>query len=360
MQICSGMGLVGAANSTLLLTRELAKRDNRVSMVCRPNSWIGRELASGPVEVIWSDMHRWPPDELRRIVAMARERQTDVVNTHMSRAHFFGVLMHWLSGIPCVATAHCRKFQPHWMFNDYVIAVSESTRRYHQRYNLVRPSRIETIYNFVDPRWSGEVSREARTRIRAEFGADESCCLMAVVGTLIRRKGLIHLVRALPKMLQAAPNARLVAIGGSTSSRYAARVRTTAERLGVADRVVWAGIRHDMEHVWSAIDLLIHPALEEPLGRVLLEAMAAGVPVVASDSTGIRECVVHGTTGLLVPPANSDALAEAAIPLLCDPSRRRQLGAAGRRRVEEHFSPAVLTLRTEAVFRRAVEQRKAA
>jgi glycosyltransferase involved in cell wall biosynthesis len=238
MQICSGMGLVGAANSTLLLTRELAKRDNRVSMVCRPGSWIGRELESGPVDVIWSDMDRWPLDELRRIVAMADERQTDVINTHMSRAHFFGILMHWLSGIPCVATAHCRKFQPHWMFNDYVIAVSESTRRYHQRYNLVRPSRIETVYNFVDPRWSREVSQEASTRIRAEFGADESCCLIGAVGTLIRRKGLIHLIRALPKMLEAAPNTRLVAIGGTTNGKYAARVRATAQRLGVADRVV--------------------------------------------------------------------------------------------------------------------------
>lgn len=193
MQICSGMGLVGAANSTLLLTRELAKHDNRVSMVCRPDSWIGRELASGPVEVIWSDMRRWPPGELRRIVAIARERETEVVNTHMSRAHLFGILMHWLSGIPCVATAHCRKFQPHWMFNDYVIAVSESTRRYHERYNLVRPSRIETVYNFVDPHWFGGISPEARTRIRAEFGVDESCCLMAVVGTVIRRKGLIRM-----------------------------------------------------------------------------------------------------------------------------------------------------------------------
>lgn len=360
MQICSGMGLVGAANSTLLLTRELAKRDNRVSMVCRRGSWIGRELESGPVEVIWSNMDRWPLHELRRIVAMARERQTDVFNTHMSRAHVFGILMHWLSGIPCVATAHCRKFQPHWMFNDYVIAVSESTRRYHQRYNLVRSSRIETVYNFVDPRWSGDVSPETRARIRAEFGADDSCCLMAVVGTLIRRKGLIHLIRALPKMLEAAPNARLVAIGGSRNDRYAAQVRATAQRLGVADRVVWAGARHDMEQVWSAVDLLIHPALEEPLGRVLLEAMAAGVPAVASDSTGIRECVVHGTTGMLVPPGNSDALSEAAIPLLCDPARRRQFGAAGRRRVEEFFSPTVLTARNEAVFRRAIQRRKAA
>jgi glycosyltransferase involved in cell wall biosynthesis len=306
-------------------------------------------------------MHRWPTDELRRIAAIVHRQQIDVLNTHMSRAHFFGVLLRWLSGVPCVATAHCGKIQPHWMFNDHVIAVSEATRRFHVRYNLVRPSRIETVYNFVDPCWTGRVPHETRARIRAEFGADDSSPLIATVGALIPRKGQIYLIRALPKILQAVPRTRLVVVGEAyTRRRYSKRLEATARQLGVADHVVWAGVRRDTEQILAAIDLLVHPALEEPLGRVLLEAMAAGVPAVASEVSGAQECVVHGTTGLLVPPADSDALAKVTIAMLRDPARRRQFGEAARKRIQEEFSPASLTERYEAVFRRVAARRKAA
>jgi glycosyltransferase involved in cell wall biosynthesis len=361
LQLCSGEGLSGAAKSTLLLTRELANRGHRVWLGCRRDSWIGSQLGSDSVEAIWSDLHRWPPDELRRIAALARLRQIDVVNTHMSRAHVFGVLLRWLFGIPCVATAHCGKFQPHWMLNDYVVAVSEAMRRYHVRYNLVRPSRIETVYNFVDPRWTGQAAPADRARVRAEFGADDSCLLIATVGAITPRKGQLHLIRALPGILQAVPGTRLVLVGAEPSrSTYLERVKATAEELGVAGHVVWAGTRSDVERIFAAIDLLVHPALEEPLGRVLLEAMASGVPVVTSDVNGTGECIRHGVTGLLVPPAESGPLAEATISLLRDPAKRRQFGEAGRAEIRERFSPAALTERYEAVFLRVIAQRKAA
>jgi glycosyltransferase involved in cell wall biosynthesis len=306
-------------------------------------------------------MRRWPPDELRRVARLARRRQTEVISTHMSRAHLFGVLLRWMTGIPCVATAHSCKFQPHWMFNDYVIAVSEATRRYHVRFNRVRRSRIETVFNFVDPRWTSRVCEDARARVRAEFGVDDSSPLIGTVGWLIPRKGQIYLIRALPKILRAAPAAKLVAIGGAgRRGKYLPRVQNEAERLGVADHFIWAGVRDDMEQLYPALDLLVHPALEEPMGRVLMEAMAAGVPVVTSDVTGTSECVADGQTGLLVPPRDPDALAEATIALLRDPERRRQFGEAGVRRVEEEFSPESQVARTEAIFRRAALRRKAA
>src|SRR4030042_1454222 len=109
MQICSGGGLNGAAYSTLLLTRELARRGHRLFMVCPRGAWIGRQVAAG----------------------------------------------------------HCCHFQLHWMFNDYVIAVSEATRRYHVAYNLVRRARSETIYNFIDYRRMSEIPSDARRRTRS-------------------------------------------------------------------------------------------------------------------------------------------------------------------------------------------------
>ena len=88
--------------------------------------------------MIRSDLHRWPFDELRRISRFVRQEKIDVIHTHTSRSNFFGILVRWLTGVPSVATAHSCHIQLHWMFNDWVIAVSESTRRYQRRYNLVR------------------------------------------------------------------------------------------------------------------------------------------------------------------------------------------------------------------------------
>ena len=361
LEICSGKSLNGAAYSTLLLTRELASRGHRVSMACLPYSWMSGQLADDPVEVIESDLHRWPPDELRRIAAAVRRRRIDVVHTHMSRAHLFGVLLRILFGVPCVATAHCRKFQPHWMLNDHVIAVSEATRRFHVRFNLVRPRRIETVYNFVDPRWRGEVPQHVRARIRAELGAGESSALVASVGQISQRKGQVYLVRAMPKILHAVPEAKLLLVGGTTRTRkYLNQVEAVARELGVADHVVWTGMRDDVEELLAAVDLLAHAALEEPLSRVLLEAMTAGLPIVATDVTGTRECITPGETGVLVPPEDPDALAEAIVALLGDPARRHRLGRAAQRQVARDFSPQTTASRTEAVFERVVSRRKAA
>jgi len=150
MEIVSGVGVNRAVTHCLVLTRELARRGHAVTLVCRPDAWIARQLAVDPVDVIPSDLHRWPLDELRRLAALARERRIDVVHTHMSRAHSFGVLLRWAGGLPCVATAQSRHVQLHWMFNDRVIAVSDTTRRFHRSYNLVRADRLVTIPDFVD------------------------------------------------------------------------------------------------------------------------------------------------------------------------------------------------------------------
>ena len=150
MEIVSGAGENRAVTHCLLLARELARRGHPVTLVCRPGAWIARQLPVHPVDLIESDLHRWPLDELRRIAAVARESRIEVVHTHMSRAHSFGVLLRWTSGLPCVATAQSRHVRLHWMFNDRVIAVSDTTRRFHRSYNLVRADRIVTIPDFVD------------------------------------------------------------------------------------------------------------------------------------------------------------------------------------------------------------------
>ena len=351
MEIVSGTGLNGAIRHCWLLSSALVRRGHSVTLVCDPDSWIATQAAGCGIEVIPSDLHRWPIDELRRIAAAAARRRIDVIHTHMSRAHFFGVLLRWLSGVPCVATAHNRHFQLHWMFNDLVIAVSEATRRFHRRANLVSPRRLVTIHNFVDQDRITPADPQTRRRLRHTLGIDERSPLVGSIGDVIPDKGYPYLVQAVPRILAAVPEARFVFVGGENRlPDYVARVKATAERLGVAAKILWTGHRSDVLDLLAAFDLFVAASVEESFGLAILEAMVAGLPVVATAVGGIPEVVRHGVTGLLVPPAQSDALADAVIRLLSDSALARRFGESGRRRALADFALEAQAGRIEAAL----------
>jgi glycosyltransferase involved in cell wall biosynthesis len=355
MEIISGAGVNGAASHCALLTRELVRCGHMVTLLCRPDAWIAKELADAPVEILYSDMRRFPPYELRRVASEIRWRGIEVVHTHMSRAHLFGVLLRYFAGVPSVATAHSQHFQPHWMFNDLVIAVSDATRQYHRRFNLVRSKRIVTIHNFIPRVVTAPEPASNRSSLRAAFGVADDELLLGIVGSVIPSKGHLHLFRALPKITTAIPNVRLVVVGGG-SEEFGHSLQQEAKRLGVEGQVIWAGYRSDVPQVMSSLDVFVVASLKENLPQVILEAMAAGIPVVATAVGGISECLAAGETGILVPPRDSNALAQAVIDLLANPTRRKAFGMAGRRRVRECFSPESQIPQFETAFERVARR----
>ena len=253
-----------------------------------------------------------------------------MIHTHMSRANFFGVLLRRFSGIPCVATANNRYIQLHWMFNDRVLAASEATRRFHIRWNRVRRGKIDVIYNFID----------AAVRVREELEIDRDASLVLVVGNLIRRKGIIHLVEALTEIQQHVPGVQVVSVG-HPHAEYEREVIARAKQLGVDKRFHHIGPRDDIPALLAAADLFALPTLEDNLPLAVLEAMAAGLPIVATRVGGIPEAVQHGHNGLLVPRRAPHDLAKAVVHILGDPQVRRGMGRAGRERLQSCFSKDV-------------------
>src|SRR5262245_36906858 len=125
MQVISGMGVNGAVLQCRALSKALCARGHEVTLVCRPESWTSLQPGEPGLRVITNELRHLPLTDVRVIARLIHDEGIQVVHTHQSRAHLFGVLTRCFASRPCVATAHARHFQPHWRFNDYVVANSE-------------------------------------------------------------------------------------------------------------------------------------------------------------------------------------------------------------------------------------------
>jgi glycosyltransferase involved in cell wall biosynthesis len=145
------------------------------------------------------------------------------------------------------------------------------------------------------------------------------------------------LLRAVGLLAPQFPRLRLVQIGSEANAHSTELMKRLAREVMADDRVVWAGLRNDVADLVSATDIYCQPSRGEGLGLGVMEAMASGLPVVASRVGGLCESVVDGQTGLLVPPESPEALAAALAGLLRDGTKRRQMGEAGRLHVQQNF-----------------------
>jgi len=149
------------------------------------------------------------------------------------------------------------------------------------------------------------------------------------------------LIEAMPEVLRQFPAARAVVIGGvhRAGEAYAAALRARVQALGIADRVLFAGFRNDVVDVMNAMDVIAHTSVRpEPFGRVILEGMLLGKPVVATDAGGVPELIEDGESGFLVPPGDAPALAAKLAEILQDPDRARRVGHQGRSWARERFA----------------------
>lgn len=217
---------------------------------------------------------------------------------------------------------------------DGLIAVSPEVKESIQAtMPSVPAAKIAVIPNGVDTRrYARHTERDAT---RARLGLAEGDQFVAVVAMFKEQKGHRYLIEAAATLAPAFPNARFLLIGDGELRGDLER-RVAAANLEATVRL--PGLRPDVPELLAAADLFVLPSLWEGLPMALIEAMAAGLPVVATDVSGTRGVVVDGETGLLVPPGDAVALSRAIATLLDNPGRAAQMGSAGRRRVDGLFS----------------------
>ena len=204
--------------------------------------------------------------------------------------------------------------------SDRIIAVSPEEQRFCVRSGLGR-SRVVLIPNGI-----ASIAFPSRTQARQGLDLAADCVVAGFVGRLVDQKAPDVLIKALAGVARTAPRCRLIIVG---TGPLEGELRTLADRLGVADRILWLGER-DGKMILPAFDLLALPSRKEGLPYVVLEALAAGLPVLATASAGVEILVRHGHNGLVVPPGRPDLFAAALAELLSDPLKLEQFGRRSR------------------------------
>lgn len=297
-----------------------------------------------------------------RCVRVLRALRPDLVHVGNGlRANFDALLACWLLKIP--ALCHVKGFEKYsarerWMAKrvSAIVCMTQAVLEHCKRHGIVHRREV-VIYDALDP--LDFVPRREAPAVRSELGVPEGVPLVGVVGNIQEWKGQMVFVEALAQLAARVPEVRGVIIGGvhRAGERYYRMLLERARSLGVAERLIVTGFREDVPDLVHALDVLVHTSVRpEPFGRVILEGMMSGKPVVAASAGGVPELVEHGRTGLLVPPGQPEALANAVAGLLGSPDARRAMGERAKSWAEQRFSLARHVQEFERLYRVILEE----
>ena len=301
------------------------------------------------------------PVAFARLLALIRRVRPTVVHTHLQAANLYGRLAAWLAQVPVlIATEHNvytgkpRRYVvvERWLARetDVLIAVSEHVRRFLAEQLGVPPATVRVVRNGAAA-LAPSSARIAELRARLErAGARRP--VVATVASLTAKKGHAFLFEAVAR-LRSQNIACTLVLAGEGPERQ--RLQATMERLGLTEFVHFLGSVSDVGSVLAVADLIVLPSVVEGLPLALLEAMLAGKPVVATAVGGIPEVIVSGDNGLLVPPCDEAALADAIARVLQSPEVGERIGARGRCTVQQHFTEAAYLRSLEAIYTEAVQ-----
>ena len=254
LQVTSGVCVNGALTYCKFISEQLESRGHEITILCRANGWL-QEHVDPSIRFIESELNR-SPYELRRIARWIKENEIDLIHTHMSRGHSFGVLMRLMTGVPVIATAHSCSFQLHWLMNDYVIANSQSTYDYHRRVNRIPAQNMEKVFCFTDLERFKHVTPQNVTRVKRQMRLKGDEFLIGVVGEVVARKGQLYLFQALAELAEVIPDFKLVLLGRfNRNDPYVKKLRAIQRKDKLFRRVKWLGLRSNVEDYMSAFDV---------------------------------------------------------------------------------------------------------
>jgi glycosyltransferase involved in cell wall biosynthesis len=287
------------------------------------------------------------PFDLFRLVKYIRQYRPNIIHTQLETSDVLGTIAAWLLKIPSVSTIHTleqpsKRMKKSWrnylrwnclsLFSRRVVVVSEVARQHYIQLGY-RSEKLLTLYNGIDLKkfnCAGQTDIDKWSILELP---NDSVVLVSVA-VLREPKGIQYMLQAMPDLLAKVPNMYYVVVG---DGQYRATLESLAESLGIKSQVLFMSFRSDIPEILAASDLFVHPTLADALPTVLFEAMAVGVPIIASQVGGVPEILEHDVNGLLVPPANSSSLVDACLRILSDKGLAGRLASIARDTVVRRF-----------------------
>ena len=350
----------GAERHVADLARALAGKGHGVEVACSVDGALSGPLQQAGVTVrpLTGGIvkRRVGPAYAARLGRIIKREGFDLVHAHVYSSAVAAAIATLGTGTPLVTTEHTEALWQgrtarvisgwaSWRARR-IIAVSSVIRDRLVERDQVPPDRITVIPNAVAPRQERDPGSDPA--LSPGFGDGPR---VGIVARLQPEKGVANFVKAAARVAGSVPEAGFIVVGDGPLRE---ELPALAGRLGVRDRIHFLGTRSDVGALMALMDVIAVPSLSEGSPLVTLEAMAAGVPVVASNVGGIPDQIRHREEGLLVPPGDAKSLADAILELLRDPARARALGEAARRRATSEFAHETMVARVESVYRSAL------
>jgi glycosyltransferase involved in cell wall biosynthesis len=349
LHIDTEKGFRGGEGQVLLLMEGLKKRGHENFLAAPRDSSI-IEKAEDIADSILRLKHEriFSIINMHRICKFVQSSQADILHLHTAHAHMVGGIVGMLRRKPVVVTRRVdfpiRNRFKYNCLSDKIIAISQKIKEVLVRGGVIE-NKIAVIPSGIDTKKFDGVDEAGS--LYEEFKIPQGSLVIGTVAHLADHKGHAYLLKAIPQVLKELPNCFFLFIGeGELKGFLKARCR----KLGINDKVFFTGFREDIPEILSILDLFVLPSHLEGLCTSLMDAMYMGVPVVATNAGGIPEVVEDGKSGILVPPKDPRALAEAIINLLKDEDKRRRFSADGKQRIIEKFTASQMVDKVEQVY----------
>jgi glycosyltransferase involved in cell wall biosynthesis len=353
-------GLAGSENHLLALLPRLRDHGYQSTMLVladrndRPGTFVERMQAVGIPTKVTAMLGDLDPLLFARLVRFIWQGRYHLVHTHLLHAGLYGRLAGRIAGTRVISTYH--NDNPFHLTQGLkqinrvttsmccqVICISKAVQGFVHKQIGVPLNRLNVIYYGLEP----VLFRSSMPRLRSDLGIGPTDPVVGIVARLIEQKGHIYLLQAMRFLLDDIPSVHLLIVGEGELRPY---LESLTAQLRIKEHVHYLGFRTEASNLMHEFDVFVLPSLFEGFGLVLLEAMAAAKPIVATQVSAIPEIVADGETGLLVPPRDPMALAQALRQLIMNPGLACDLGHCGRRRLEQRFTVRKMVEDTVKVY----------
>jgi glycosyltransferase involved in cell wall biosynthesis len=346
----------GGEVHVFLLCKALIEKGHHVTLVCRPGSAIDQKFRSENMPVYNLSL-KGSADAISvlGLVKFCRSQQVGILHAHLGRDYWIAIMTQlFCHHLKTVFTRHLvlkvkRDCFHRWLFKkvNRVIAVSKAVEEMLIA-GGVGHEKIATVYNGIDYQLYASAKKKV---LRTIFSIEEGTPIIGMVGTVSPHKGLDIFLQSMPIILDQNPKARFVVVGDDLrGGSYIQALKEMAGKLGVEKSIHFLGPCDNVPEIMADFDILILASRNESFGLVIVEAMAAGKPVVAAEVGGVKEIVVADETGLLFPAGDSQALAQKVAILLNDQARAESMGRRGAERAKHLFNSEAMATHTIQVY----------